>query len=144
MPCTNKMYFSFTDGTTVELNRTHKYCMSLTYNIENLREKIGSLADNLIASAITCFNALNRLLKNIMDQAPPLVDSFVLLCKDEVTVRRNIMNADLGPAREPEALKNCVENFHEMRRCHESLVNIIAEVEELWAALLTGSQEFFK
>lgn len=131
-------------GTSVSLSRTHKYCMSLSYDIDELRKKKGSLADVLIASAITYFNALNRLIRSITDQAPMLVDSFVVLCKDEVTVRRNIMNADLGPSREPTALKYCVENYSEMRRCHNSLVSIIAEIEELWPILLTGSQKFFE
>lgn len=131
-------------GTTVTLSRTHKYCLSLSYNTDELRQRKGSLADTHLSPAITSFNALNRLIKNLMDQAPTLVDSFVLLCKDEVTVRRNVMNADLGTSREPGALKSCVENYNEMRRCHESLVQIISEIEDLWMSLVTGSQEFFK
>ncbi|XP_029654388.1 uncharacterized protein LOC115227797 [Octopus sinensis] len=128
--------------TRVNLARTHKYCMLISYDEDELTSKLGDTANKLLIPCLRQFNNFNQLMKEIQSQCTSVNRSLVELFQEEVTLRKNIMNADLGPSQEPVSLHNCVQNLNLLRRCYGNTRTIHDELDECWNNVVNAYRTF--
>ncbi|GAB1602271.1 uncharacterized protein LOC115227797 [Argonauta hians] len=129
-------------GTCVDLARTHKYCIFVSFNEEELISKLGDIASRLVIPCLQRFNRLNEVLRDTQSQCSCVERSLVELFQQEVILRKNIMNADTGPYQEPEALRNCVVNLNLLRRCYGDTRTIHSELDENWNNIVNSYRTF--
>ncbi|XP_014790614.1 uncharacterized protein LOC106883969 isoform X2 [Octopus bimaculoides] len=128
--------------TRVNLARTHKYCMLISFDEEELTSKFGEMAIKLLIPSLRQFNNFNQLMKEIQSKCTSVNRSLVELFQEEVTLRKNIMNADLGPSQEPVSLHNCVQNLNLLRRCYGNTRTIHDELDESWNNVVNAYRTF--
>ena len=82
----------------LHVRRTHQYCLHVTYDCGRIPESV--------LPVLLSFNRANKLIRELMDKAPPLVVSLELLVRDEKELRRDVLAANLD-----------MEGLHLFYRC---------------------------
>ena len=80
--------FAGETGAVLAVSRTHAYCLYVSYDSERVPASV--------LPALVAFNRANKLVRELMDRAPPLVIAAELLIRDEKELRRDVLAANLG------------------------------------------------
>ncbi|KAI0241943.1 hypothetical protein LSAT2_015402 [Lamellibrachia satsuma] len=91
----------------LEVRRTQTYCLHIKYDVERVPASV--------LPALVAFNRVNKLVRELLDKAPPLVMSAELLIRDEKELRRDVLAANLA-TEGPACMQNCLNNIDELRR----------------------------
>lgn len=116
--------------------------MVISFDENELTSKSGEIANKLLIPCLRQFNNFNQLMREIHSKCTSVNQSLVELFQEEVTLRKNIMNADLGPSQEPESLHNCVQNLNLLRRCYGNARTIHDELDESWNNIVNAYRTF--
>ncbi|CAH1800779.1 unnamed protein product [Owenia fusiformis] len=120
-------------GTEVDVSvkRKFKYCMEIEYDPKKI-------VNNHIIEAFEHFNKANKLIREIIEKGPPLVNSVELVIQEDSQLRRDILVASLGDDG-PDAVKSCMENIAQLKRVPIFVDTIKKETLILFEELMNGA-----
>ena len=124
--------FLFSDKKdSVQLHRKHKFCMEITFD--------GKKVPYTVCPVFLAFNKANKLVKDIIEKGPPLVDSVQMVVNNERDLRRDVLVASLG-AEGPDCMKHCMENIAELKKVPAIVAEIKAETVKYFEEMKSAAQ----
>ena len=127
--------FHLTEETEISGTRKFKFCVELSFAEKEIHYSV--------MPALLNFNKANRIIKEIMDKGPPLVNSVNLVTKGEKELRRDVLVASLG-GEGPDCLKNCMDNVAELKKVPDAVDKICREAKQTFDELTRAIQVLLK
>ncbi|XP_064619669.1 uncharacterized protein LOC135483081 [Lineus longissimus] len=124
---------------SLKVVRKFKFCMELKFEAKFVNGYGVAILDG--------FNKANRLVKDLVDKGPTLVQTVTMVVENEEQSKRDVTVYYSEPERKeqgPEKLKACLKNIGEMKRVKPAVSFIKKEAHLTFDDLQNGAQVLFK
>ncbi|XP_033748396.1 uncharacterized protein LOC117333281 [Pecten maximus] len=125
------------------VDRKLKNCIQIEYKSEEILRTC-TVDYQQVIPVLDLFNAINKLIKKILDRAPQVRSTIECLLSDAHEMKKDIMKSDLNSAEGPAAMKACIANISKLDVLRKDVDTIMKHTDRMFKDVLQSSKGFFK